>query len=88
MSVTSVWRLFYKSWITNVLTDEEPFTPLVYGTRLFSLALYTFLYDYNSECKREMEKDNRAVYLEDGSLFTKRLYSLSASEEYDIGIAL
>jgi hypothetical protein len=38
--------------------------------------------------KREMEKENQAVYLEDGSLFTKRLYSLSASEEYDIGIAV
>ena len=38
--------------------------------------------------KRETEKENQAVYLEDGSLFTKRLYSLSASEEYDIGIAV
>jgi hypothetical protein len=38
--------------------------------------------------KREMEKENQAVYLEGGSLFTKRLYSLSASEEYDIGIAV
>ena len=38
--------------------------------------------------KRDMEKENQAVHLEDGSLFTKRLYSLSASEEYDIGIAV
>src|SRR5215211_820283 len=53
-SATSVWRRCYQRWIIDVLTDE-PFTLLVYGTGLCSLALYTFSMITTQKAKCQMK---------------------------------